>query len=225
LIVDDEESVRKVISRILENEGMLTFQAGGGAEALRLLQEESFDLIILDISMEGIDGFTVINQMRGLGLRTPVFVLSGLQGDHEKVLALGIGADDYITKPFSMPVLSAKVKACLRRTHVNGGAGPGVIRQGPLKYLTEEMRLFMDGEEIFLSGKEGFLIRYFLLNPGKVLTKEQIYCNVWNNQVVDDKTIMVYIHKLRAKIEKDPNRPVYLKTVWGVGYQFVAPKE
>lgn len=220
LIVDDDESVRKVIARILECEGMQTFQAASGTEALSMLETGSFDLIILDISMEGMDGFAVINRIRGVGLRTPVFVLSGLQGDHEKILALGIGADDYITKPFSMPVLCAKVKACLRRISLSGG-GEGVIQQGPFRYISGEMRLFMNGEEILLSGKECFILRYFLSNPGKVLSKEQIYSNVWDNHVVDDNTIMVYIHRLRTKIERDPNRPVYLKTVRGIGYQFV----
>jgi DNA-binding response OmpR family regulator len=123
-----------------------------------------------------------------------------------------------------MPVLCAKVKACLRRMQLSG-AGESVIQQGPFRYLPAEMRLFMGDREIPLSGKESFIIRYFLTNAGKVLTKEQIYNNVWDNQIVDDNTIMVYIHKLRAKIEQNPNQPVYLKTVRGIGYQFVLPKQ
>lgn len=222
LIVDDEEGVRKVVARILESEGMKTYQAANGTDALEMLQDQSFDLIILDISMDGMDGFTVINHVRGLGLLTPVFVLSGRQADNDKVFALGIGADDYITKPFSMPVLCAKVKACLRRVHLSGSQ-VGVLVQGPFQYISDEMRLIMNGEEIPLSSKESFMIRYFLSNPGKVLTKEQIYSNVWGNNVVDDNTIMVHIHRLRTKIERDPNHPTYLKTVRGVGYQFVLP--
>ena len=224
LIVDDEESVRKVIARILESEGMKTQQAANGPKALELLEEQPFDLIILDIAMDGMDGFTVINQVRTMGLLTPVFVLSGRQADNDKVFALGIGADDYVTKPFSTSVLCAKVKACLRRVQLNSGAG-GVIVQEPFEYIPDEMRLLMHGKEIPLSSKECFMMRYFLTNSGKVLTKEQIYSNVWGNQVVDDNTIMVYIHRLRTKIEQDPNHPVYLKTVRGVGYQFVLPSK
>lgn len=225
LIVDDDESIRKMIARILESEGMLTFQASNGAEAVRMVQEQRYDLIILDIVMDGMDGFAVIAQIREIGLSTPVFILSGIQGDHEKVLALGIGADDYITKPFSMPVFCAKVRACLRRVSLSAGAGSGAIEQGPFRYLADEMRLFMNGEEIFLSIKESLIIKYFLSNIGRVLTKEQIYNNVWGNQIVDDNTIMVYIHKLRNKIEMDPNRPAYLKTARGLGYQFVLPQK
>lgn len=225
LIVDDEEAVRKVIARILESEGMKTYQAANGPDALQLLEEQRVDLVILDIGMEGMDGFAVINQIRSQGLLTPVFVLSGRQADNDKVLALGIGADDYVTKPFSMPVLCAKVKACLRRVRLSNQSGGGVIAQGPFQYIADEMRLLMDGEEIPLSSKESFMMRYFLTNPGKVLTKEQIYSNVWGNYVVDDNTIMVYIHRLRTKIERDPNRPAYLKTIRGVGYQFVLPQK
>ncbi len=221
LVVDDEKFVRRTIARVLESEGMTIVEAGDGIDAVRMAMAQEFDLIILDIVMEGMDGFQVIHQLRSRGILTPVFILSGRQADNDKVFALGIGADDYITKPFSPSVLCAKVKACLRRMELsNQGGGNDVITAGPFCYLCDEMRLLKNGEEIALSSKESFLMRYFLTNQNKVLTKEQIYSSIWGNNVVDDNTIMVHIRRLRTKIEDDPNQPAYLKTVRGVGYQF-----
>lgn len=222
LIVDDERFVRRTVSRILEAEGMCTVEASNGLEAVRIVQNQQFDLIILDLVMEGMDGFQVIRQLRDLGIYTPIFVLSGRQADNDKVFALGIGADDYVTKPFSTTVLCAKVKATLRRVGLSAHSQNNVLSAGPFCYISDEMRLLKNGEEVFLSGKESFLMRYFLSNCNKILTKEQIYSNVWGNHVVDDNTIMVHIRRLRMKIEEDPNHPQYLKTVRGVGYQFTA---
>lgn len=222
LVVDDEKLVRRTISRVLESEGMSIAEAANGLDAVRMAQAQSFDLIILDIIMEGMDGFQVIHQLRSCGILTPVFILSGRQADNDKVFALGIGADDYITKPFSPSVLCAKVKACLRRMELSGQNRGGVLSAGPFCYFTDEMRLLKNGAEIPLSSKESFLMKYFLTNRGKVLTREQIYSSIWGNSVVDDNTIMVHIRRLRTKIEDDPNQPAYLRTVRGVGYQFTA---
>ncbi len=218
LIVDDDRFVRRTIGRVLRSEGMTTCEAASGPEAVAMVGERSFDLILLDIIMEGMDGFQVVHQIRSLGITTPVFILSGRQADNDKVFALGIGADDYITKPFSPTVLCAKVKACLRRCAAQTQSH--TIQAGPFRYQVDEMRLYKGGTEIPLSSKECFLMRYFLMNRNKVLTKEQIYAGVWGNSVVDDNTIMVHIRRLRTKIEDDPNHPQYLRTVRGVGYQF-----
>lgn len=223
LVVDDEAFVRRTISRVLSSEGMSITEAADGPQAVRAVQEQRFDLVILDIVMDGMDGFQVINQFRNLGILTPVFILSGRQADNDKVFALGIGADDYITKPFSPAVLCAKVKACLRRVGLSSRQSGKILSAGPFEYLCDEMKLLKNGEEIILSSKESFLMKYFLANRNKVLTKEQIYSSIWGNSIVDDNTIMVHIRRLRVKIEDDPTRPVYLKTVRGVGYQFVLP--
>lgn len=224
LVVDDEPFVRRTISRVLSSEGMSIAEASDGPGAVRAAQAQQFDLVILDIVMDGMDGFQVINQLRNLGILTPVFILSGRQADNDKVFALGIGADDYITKPFSPAVLCAKVKACLRRVGLSARQNGNIIEAGPFRYLCDEMKLLKNGEEILLSSKESFLMKYFLNNMNKVLTKEQIYSSIWGNNVVDDNTIMVHIRRLRMKIEDDPTRPVYLKTVRGVGYQFIPPQ-
>ena len=222
LIVDDEQLVRRTISRVLEVEGMRTVGISNGADAVRLLKTQHFDLVILDIIMDGMDGFAVVRKIRDMGITTPVFMLSGRQADNDKILALGIGADDYITKPFSPSVLSAKVKACLRRFRREALSQSSVIEAAPFCYYCDEMRLTKNGTEIALSSKEAFLMKYFLSNQNCVLSKEQIYSSVWGNDVVDDNTIMVHIRRLRTKIEDDPNNPQYLRTVRGVGYQFVA---
>lgn len=221
LIVDDEKFVRRTISRVLSSEGFATFEASNGPDALRMAQEQPFDLMILDIVMDGMDGFQVIRTLRDQGILLPVFVLSGRQADNDKILALGIGADDYITKPFSTTVLCAKVKACLRRMGLSNRQRENILSLGPFQYVCDEMRLFQDGREIPLSSKESLLIKYFFSNPNRILSKEQIYRNVWGNDVVDDNTIMVHIRHLRVKIEADATRPNYLRTVRGVGYQFV----
>ena len=223
LVVDDEKLVRRMIARVLDSEGMSIAEASNGLDAVRMAKAQPFDLIILDIIMEGMDGFQVIHQLRSEGLLTPVFILSGRQADNDKVFALGIGADDYITKPFSPSVLCAKVKACLRRMSLSAqNSGNAVLSAGPFCYFTDEMKLLKNGIEIALSSKESFLMKYFLTNQNKVLTKEQIYRNIWGDNVVDDNTIMVHIRRLRTKIEDDPNAPRFLRTIRGVGYQFVA---
>lgn len=220
LVVDDDASIRRIICRILTSEGLITEEAADGPEAITKASSHPYSLIILDLIMEGMDGFQVIGQLRAKGILTPIFVLSGRQAEVDKVVALGIGADDYITKPFSTMVLCAKVKACLRRESLSSPISSNQLTAGPFRYVCDEMRLFKDDRELFLSGKECMLIRYFMANPNKILTKDQIYRQVWNDNFVDDNTIMVHIRRLRMKIEDDPNHPVYLKTLRGIGYQF-----
>lgn len=224
LVVDDDPSVRRIICRILNSEGMDTEEASGGLEAVWKAESCAYSLIILDLVMDDMDGFQVINHLRTHNVLTPLFVLSGRQAEVDKVLALGIGADDYITKPFSTMVLCAKVKACLRRQILSAPAGSHVLCAGPFRYIADEMRLFKNDTELFLSSKECLLMKYFLNNTNKILTKEQIYRQVWNDIIIDDNTVMVHIRRLRMKIEDDPNHPVYLKNVRGIGYQFVADK-
>ena len=221
LVVDDDPSIRRVICRILNSEGMTTQEACCGIDAVRMAQAQPFSLILLDLVMDGMDGFQVIHQLRGHGILTPLFVISGRQAEIDKVLALGIGADDYITKPFSTMVLCAKVKACLRRISLSAPSMSSEITAGPFRYICDEMKLFKNGEELLLSVKEYLMMKYFLTNINKILTIEQIYSNVWNSTIVDDNTVMVHIRRLRKKIEDDPNKPVFLKNIRGSGYQFV----
>ena len=153
--------------------------------------------------------------------RYTIILLTANDTDMDIVKGLELGADDYITKPFSTTVLCAKVKACLRRMGLSSRQRESILSLGPFRYVCDEMRLFREGTEIPLSSKESLLIKYFFNNPNKILSKEQIYRNVWGNDVVDDNTIMVHIRHLRVKIEADATRPNYLRTIRGVGYQFV----
>jgi len=221
LVVDDDSSIRRIICRVLNSEGIITDEAAGGLEAIRKIECTSYSLIILDLVMDDMNGFQVIHHLRAQSILTPLFVLSGKQAEADKVLALGIGADDYITKPFSTMVFSAKVKACLRRANLSAASSKNELCVGCFRYIVDEMRLYKNDVELFLSSKECLLMKYFLSNPNKILTKEQIYQKVWNETYINDNTIMVHICRLRMKIEDDPNRPVYLKNVRGIGYQFV----
>lgn len=223
LVVDDDASIRRIICRILNSEGLPTEEAGGGLEACRMAESNRYALIILDLVMDDMDGFQVIKHLRAKGIVTPLFVLSGRQAEVDKVLALGIGADDYITKPFSTVLLCAKVKACLRRASLSVPHSSNELCGGPFRYICDEMRLFKNDTEIPLSSKECLIMKYFLSNQNKILTKEQIYQQVWNDTFIDDNTIMVHIRRIRMKIEQDPNHPVFLKNIRGIGYQFLVP--
>lgn len=225
LVVDDDSSIRRIVCRILNSEGFSTEEASGGLEAIQKATANTYSLIILDLVMDDMDGFQVISHLRSHSIHTPLFVLSGRQAEVDKVLALGIGADDYITKPFSTMVFCAKVKACLRRVNLSTPAHANELCAGCFRYICDEMRLFKHDTELYLSSKECLLMKYFLSNQNKILTKEQIYQQVWNDTFIDDNTIMVHIRRLRMKIEDDPNHPIYLKNVRGIGYQFVVEDE
>lgn len=213
-----------MVCRILNSEGFLTEEASGGLEAIQMATTSTYSLIILDLVMDDMNGFQVISHLRAHSIHTPLFVLSGRQAEVDKVLALGIGADDYITKPFSTMVFCAKVKACLRRISLSAPA-TNELHAGCFRYISDEMRLFKNDTELFLSSKESLLMKYFLSNQNKILTKEQIYRQVWNDTFIDDNTIMVHIRRLRMKIEDDPNHPIFLKNVRGIGYQFVVDEQ
>lgn len=225
LVVDDDASIRRMVCRVLNSEGFLTEEASGGLEAIQKATGSNYSLIILDLVMDDMNGFQVISHLRSQSIHTPLFVLSGRQAEVDKVLALGIGADDYITKPFSTMVFCAKVKACLRRISLTAPPHMNELKAGCFRYICDEMRLFKNDTELFLSSKECLLMKYFLSNQNKILTKEQIYQQVWNDTFIDDNTIMVHIRRLRMKIEDNPNHPVYLKNVRGIGYQFLVDDE
>lgn len=220
LIVDDDAAVRKVLYRVISSNNMDCSSAASGEEALSLLKENRFDLIIMDIVMGEIDGFEVVQTVRSRGLNTPIIILSAKSEDYNTIYGLDIGADDYIVKPFNPVLLGAKVKALIRRDKKASSGGQGVLSAGPFSYSTEAMKLYKNEEEIPLSSKENMLIKLFLDHVGRVFTKEQLYEKVWGDSIVDENAIMVYISHLRNKIEDDPKKPEYIKTVWGMGYKF-----
>ncbi len=222
LIVDDEEYIRKVIIKSLQRENFLTFEATCGKEALELIKQNSFDLIILDIMMEDMDGLEIIKIIRSEGVNIPILILSGRIEDYDKILGFGIGADDYITKPFSPAVLCARVKAHIRRNKelIDVKEKSTKLKADPFIFNLNTYKLFRNDEEIFLSSKETMLMKFFIEHPNQVFSKEQLYQNIWGDTIIDDNSIMVYIRHLRTKIEDDPKNPRYIQTVWGIGYKF-----
>ena len=220
LVVDDDPSVRRIICRVLGSEGISTEEADGGVDAVRMAVSNPYSLIILDLMMDDMDGFQVIHHLRTNGILTPLFVLSGRQAEVDKVLALGIGADDYITKPFNPVVLGAKIKALIRRNKKAAYNAHNFITAGPFRYSNMTLEFFKNEQLIPLSSKENVMMKLFISNVGRVFTKEQLYELVWGNSIVDENAIMVYISHLRNKIEDNPKSPRYIKTVWGLGYKF-----
>lgn len=225
LIVDDELAIRVALKTAFGREGMAVSEAACGAEALVLLRDREFDLIVLDIMMEDIDGYTILQRLRADGIMTPVLMLSGRQEEMDQVLGLGLGADDYLTKPFHLSVLIQKAKALIRRNRVYSRQNVACQKQrgilvGPFRFDTMKLECYKDGKRLNLTARELVLFRFFLEHPGQVFTKEQLYHQVWNENLVDDNTIMVYIKRIREKIEDDSKKPAYLKTVRGIGYIF-----
>lgn len=220
LVVDDEPMIRKSVKTVFEREGMEVVTAAGGQEALDELERQTFDLIILDVMMSPMDGFYVVNIIRRKNILTPVLFLSGNQEEESKILAISLGGDDYLTKPFSLAMLTTKAHALIRRSQVYNQAPSQELTFKNLRFDLQTYEVYKGGEKVALTSKETSLLRFFMENPNQVFTKDQLYERVWNQDVVDDNTIMVYIKRIRDKIEDDPKNPEYIKTVWGLGYRF-----
>lgn len=222
LIVEDEEPIRKLIYRILSSSDMMVYQASNGKQGLEMINKYKFDLIILDIMMDDISGYDVARDIRKHDLQLPIIFLSGKKEDEDIIQALDIGADKFITKPFSPSLLCAQVKSLIKRHHeiLSKDTNTSFIIHDPFKFNLNSFKFYKDDLEIKLSSKETKLMKFFMEHPNKVFSKDQLYQNVWQDNVTDDNSIMVYIKYLRNKIEDVPNKPKYLKTVWGIGYEF-----
>lgn len=218
LIADDDEAVRKVLYRVISANEMDCTSVSSGEEALNLLGSNQYDLIIMDVMMGGMDGFEVVQSLRNSGCITPIIILTAKNEDYNTIYGLDIGADDYISKPFNPVLLGAKVKALIRRDHRSGETGNLTV--GPFTYNSGAMKLYKNGQDIPLSAKECMMMRLFLENEGRTFSKEQLYAQVWGDHMVDENAIMVYISHLRNKIEDNPRKPSFIRTIWGVGYRF-----
>ena len=220
LVVDDDQAVRTMLCKIMTGNDFDVVQAESGPEALDAVAENDFDLILLDINMHGMDGFEVINKLRGQGKNMPIMVISGRKADYDTLYGLDIGADEYITKPFNPVTLGAKAKALVRRSRSAVSEKDTVIKLGPFSYDTQTLRFYKDDVEIPLSAKENASIKLFIDNEGNVFSKDMIYSMIWGDAIIDENAIMVYINRLRQKIEDDPSSPQYIQTVRGLGYRF-----
>lgn len=222
LIVDDDPFIVKLLEKVMSSNELETVSAGSGQEALDILAAQSFDVILMDVMLGDMEGFDVIKQLRNRGIKTPVMIVSGRNEDYDSLYGLSVGADDYITKPFRPLVLGAKVKALIRRNKDRILDHTSALECGPFSYQYTTMRFFKNGKELDFSSRESALFLLFLQNPGQIFTKDMIYEAVWGNSVaVDDNAIMVYINRLRSKIEDDRQKPAHILTVRGLGYRFV----
>lgn len=221
LVVDDEKEIRDMIVKHLTKRGMYVSYAADGEEALEMIYKNKYDLIILDIMMKKIDGFEVLKKLRENNPHQPVIFLSALDNDHDKVLGFGLGADDYMTKPFSLTELTARINARIRQSKlIPISTYSDFIDAGDLYLDLKSYTLTKKNIPIILSSLEIKLLIFFMENMGRVLTKTQIYRGVWKEDFEDDNSVMVYIRKIREKIEDDPKNPQYIQTVWGIGYKF-----
>ena len=221
LIVDDDEAVQTMLYKVIRSNGLLADTVSGGEQALERVNSKQYDLILLDINMRGMDGFQVIQELRRRRNRTPIIIVSGRQEDYDTLYGLDIGADDYITKPFNPVVLGAKVKALIRRSKGSVAGAEPTLTAGPFSYNTSTLRFYKNEQEIILSSKENAIMKLFMDNINRIFPKDMIYEMIWGETIIDENAIMVYINRLRQKIEDDPSSPRYIQTVRGLGYRFV----
>ena len=221
LIVDDDEAVRSTLYKVIKSNGLNADLASSGEQALQMTSQTHYDLILLDVNMPGMDGFAVVQKLRSRGIKIPIIIVSGRQEDYDTLYGLDIGADDYITKPFNPIVLGAKVKALIRRSKGSLHGADVITMAGPFRYNNTTLRFYKNGEEIVLSSKENAMIKLFMDNVNRIFPKEMIYSMIWGQTIVDENAVMVYINRLRQKIEDDPASPKFIQTVRGLGYRFV----
>lgn len=221
LIVDDDIEIRKIVSIYLKNEGYEIIDASDAIEALETLRNTKIDLIILDIMLPKMDGIEACLKIREQ-YQMPIIFLSAKDEDIDKIQGLMSGAEDYITKPFNPLELMARIKSQLRRYRVyqTEEVKQFIHEIGHLKVDEETRQVFIRNEEVRLTPKEFDILSLLVRNKGKVFSVEKIYEMVWEDSFYkSDNTVMVHITKIREKIEENPRQPVYLKTVWGVGYR------
>lgn len=222
-IVDDDKDIVTLVNDILSDEGYIVEKAYNGKEALQKINENHFDLIILDVMLPDMDGFEVCRKIRDI-VDIPILFLSAKSKSIDKIIGFEIGADDYITKPFDDGELVARVKAHIRRqkrfTANNGSSSNSInLKYDGIEINKNSYEVFVEGKKVDLSTREFQILAFMMNNPNMVLTREQIYNNVWGyDDFGDINTVTVHIKKLREKIDKSDR---FIKTVWGAGYKFV----
>jgi len=221
LVVDDEPAIRRFLRTSLSAQGFQIEEAAGGEAALEVLRKTPMDVLVLDLGMPDIDGFEVIRRLRSGGSAIPIIVLSSRTDEKGKVEALDLGADDYVTKPFGIDELLARIRAALRHRLQQQGEKP-VFRSGDLTVDLVRRTVTVRGEEVKLSPREYDVLRLLVAHAGKVLTHNFVLRELWGADS-DVQYLRIYIRALRQKIEKDPEQPRYIITEQGVGYRLRAP--
>lgn len=225
LLVEDDKEIREGVEIFLKSQGYAVFQAADGVEGLAVLEQQEIDLAIVDVMMPRMDGITMTAKLREK-YDFPVVFLSAKSEEVDKILGLNMGADDYITKPFTPMELLARVNSQLRRYHrflerLNQAQGenPRVHRVGDLVVNEETVEVLADEKPVKVTPIEFKILLLLIQNPGRVFPAEEIYERVWNERAINTDTVMVHVRNLREKIEPNPKEPRYLKVVWGVGYK------
>jgi len=222
LIVEDEESLADPLAFLLRKEGFDVSVAGDGPTALESFESEGADIVLLDLMLPGMSGTDVCKRLRAVS-SVPVIMVTARDSEIDKVVGLELGADDYVTKPYSSRELVARVRAVLRRQGEQEEPMSATISAGPVRMDVERHVVSVDGEQVSLPLKEFELLEMLLRNAGRVLTRGQLIDRVWGSDYVGDtKTLDVHVKRLRSKIEPDPSSPRYLVTVRGLGYKFEA---
>ena len=223
LVVDDEATVREVVGQYLEIEGYCVLPAVNGLEALRVAAATPPDLVILDLTLPGMDGLEVCRRLRAASA-VPILMLTARGEDADKLAGFSLGTDDYLTKPFNPRELVARVQAIMRR--LEAMSVPAMVFDGNLVFGSLTIRpqirqVERDGVPVDLTTKEFDLLDFLAAHPKQVFTREQLLLHVWNyDNYGDDSTVTVHMRRLREKVERDPAKPRHLRTVWGVGYKF-----
>ena len=225
LVVEDDKEIREGIEIYLKNQGYEVFQAANGREGLEVIAREELHLAIVDIMMPVMDGVTMLMKLREDNYEFPVIMLSAKSEEVDKIMGLNMGADDYVTKPFTPLELLARVNSHLRRyskyLDALDGEAPRdhIYTIGGLELNEDTVEVTVDGEPVKLTPMEFKIVQLLIKNPGRVFSSDEIYERVWNEKAVNTDTIMVHVRNIREKIELDPRNPKYLKVVWGVGYK------
>lgn len=225
LVIEDNRDLADLVRLHLSDLPAQVDVAADGASGLARAQRQRYDLIVLDLMLPGLDGLEVCRRLRESGSYTPILMLTAKSSEMDRVLGLELGADDYLTKPFSLPELVARVKAIFRRVEALATApeagGLGVIERDGLSIDCAKRRVSVEGQQVDLTSREFDLLVHFARHPGRVYKRAQLLDQVWGHGYEGyEHTVNSHINRLRAKIEKDPASPRYIQTVWGVGYRF-----
>lgn len=231
LIIEDDASIAEVERDFLEINGFAVDLAADGETGLQKAMDGSYDLILLDLMLPGVDGLTIMKRLRGV-MDIPILMVTAKIEDIDKIRGLGLGADDYVTKPFSPTELVARVKANLAQYERLRGSGTdsggtkrspvAILEAGPVRIDERGHRVFIREQEVELTNREFELLLFLVRNPEIVFSKDALYEQIWGPDAYGDlKTVTVHINRLREKIEQDSSRPVHIQTVWGAGYKFM----
>ncbi|MFH8448711.1 response regulator transcription factor [Streptomyces fungicidicus] len=219
LVVDDDPTVAEIVTGYLDRAGYVVDRAGDGPGALARAAAHWPDLVVLDLMLPGMDGLEVCRRMRGRG-PVPVIMLTARGDEDDRILGLEVGADDYVTKPFSPRELVLRVESVLRRSRPAPAAASGLLRAAGLAVDPAARRATKRGAELALTVREFDLLAFFLRHPGRAFAREELMREVWGWDFGDLSTVTVHVRRLRGKVEDDPARPLLVQTVWGVGYRF-----